>query len=276
MPNGWPCWRDGWARRWAAGGRARSTSAAASRSPGDPTGRGLRPLDDPPTPAEYAAALADGLERGLRRAGIDPAGIEVEIEPGRAIYGNSGLHLATVLNVKRQSAPVRPHLGRLRQLGGAAQRPQLGAQRLAADLRRTGGRRSGRGGRDRAQLRVRHDRGRRLAALADRGRRLIAFLATGAYEEALAGNFNSIPQAGLGAGQRRRGRADPPPRDRPRRGPARPRARAAARRRHARAGGRSRRGVRWRTSTVRWPSTATCWAWRCGNAECSIPAWSSG
>ena len=58
--------------------------------PGDPTGRGLRPLDDPPAPAEYAAALADGLERGLRRAGIDPAGVEVEIEPGRAIYGNSG------------------------------------------------------------------------------------------------------------------------------------------------------------------------------------------
>ena len=74
---------------------------------GDPTGLALRPApDDQPTPAEYAAAIAEGLVEGLRQGGLELEGVALEIEPGRAIYGSAGLHLATVLNVKRQAVPV--------------------------------------------------------------------------------------------------------------------------------------------------------------------------
>ena len=54
---------------------------------------------------------------------------------------------------------------------------------------------------------------------------LLAFLATGAYEETLAGNFNSMPRPASVLVRGRLGRADPPPRDAGR--PARPRAHAA-------------------------------------------------
>ena len=77
--------------------------------PRDPTGRafphrlgaGLAP-----SPGAYARALAAGLEEGLREGGLDPAGIALELEPGRAIYGNAGIQLARVLHVKRQTRPV--------------------------------------------------------------------------------------------------------------------------------------------------------------------------
>ena len=77
--------------------------------PRDPTGRafphrlgaGLAP-----SPAEYARALGDGLEEGLRGGGLDPAGIALEVEPGRAIYGNAGIQLTRVLHVKRQTRPL--------------------------------------------------------------------------------------------------------------------------------------------------------------------------
>ena len=74
---------------------------------GDPTGLALRPPpDERPTPARYAAAIVEGLVEGLRHGGLEPNGIALEVEPGRAIYGSAGLHLATVLNVKRQTVPV--------------------------------------------------------------------------------------------------------------------------------------------------------------------------
>ena len=32
--------------------------------------------------------------------------MRLEVEPGRSLYGNAGIHLAAVTNVKRQSAPI--------------------------------------------------------------------------------------------------------------------------------------------------------------------------
>ena len=77
--------------------------------PRDPTGRHHRHRQAAglaPGPDTYARALADGLEQGLREGGLDPAGIALELEPGRAIYGNAGIHLARVLHIKRQTRPV--------------------------------------------------------------------------------------------------------------------------------------------------------------------------
>src|SRR3954454_8608773 len=163
--------------------------------PGDPTGRALRAASaHTPSPAEYATAVAGGLVEGLGACGMDPAGIALEIEPGRAVYGSAGVHLSTVLNVKRQAAPVpRVWVGcdssevLLSDTGWEHSRWQpvctdpvagpdqevdvvgvsCGFDTITPGARLPGG-----------------------IATGD----VIAFLATGAYEEALAGNFNSMPR----------------------------------------------------------------------------------
>ena len=163
--------------------------------PGDPTGRALRDLgDEVPTPASYAEAIVSGLEPALSAAGIDPSGIALEIEPGRAVYGSAGVHLATVLNVKRQAEPVpRVWVGcdssevllsdttwehsrwepvTVERVEGEAQSVDVvgvscGFDTITPDAMLPSG-----------------------IAAGD----VIAFLSTGAYEETLAGNFNSMPR----------------------------------------------------------------------------------
>lgn len=77
--------------------------------PRDPTGRGLPGADerdDPaPTVETYAEAIGVSLREELTAVGIDPAGKTLEIEPGRSLYGDAGIHLTTVLHLKRQTKP---------------------------------------------------------------------------------------------------------------------------------------------------------------------------
>jgi diaminopimelate decarboxylase len=78
--------------------------------PRDPFGRRL-PLraDAPPrAPAvdAYAEAICPRLAGRLERLGIAPGDVRLELEPGRAIYADAGVHLATVGNVKRQTTPM--------------------------------------------------------------------------------------------------------------------------------------------------------------------------
>jgi diaminopimelate decarboxylase len=54
----------------------------------------------------YARAVTSTLLRELPKNGIEPRGVTLELEPGRAIHGNAGVHLCTVRSVKRQRAPV--------------------------------------------------------------------------------------------------------------------------------------------------------------------------
>lgn len=71
-------------------------------SPRDPTAPdGAAPA----TIEEYARSVAGGLADGLAAAGIDPAGILVEAEPGRGLYADTGVHLTTVRNIKHQAEP---------------------------------------------------------------------------------------------------------------------------------------------------------------------------
>ena len=90
------------ARRSTAGGRRSSTSAAATPR------RATRSEDEPAGPPieDIAAALTSGLRAGLRAAGIDPAGIRLEAEPGRSLYADTGIQLATVRHLKEQAEPV--------------------------------------------------------------------------------------------------------------------------------------------------------------------------
>jgi diaminopimelate decarboxylase len=163
--------------------------------PGDPTGRALRAAPaHTPSPAEYAGAVAGGLAEALSASGVDPRGIALEMEPGRAVYGSAGVHLSTVLNVKRQAAPVpRVWVGcdssevLLSDTGwehsrwdpvctdpvtGSDQEVDVVGVSCGFDTITPGARLPGG------------------IAAGD----VIAFLATGAYEETLAGNFNSMPR----------------------------------------------------------------------------------
>ena len=81
-------------------------------SPRDPTGRtttrGLqRPADELSPPIEaYADAVATSLREGLGRHGVRTEEIRLEAEPGRALLADTGIHLATVRNVKAQTRPI--------------------------------------------------------------------------------------------------------------------------------------------------------------------------
>ena len=50
--------------------------------------------------------MATSLRDGLRRHGLRTDGIRLEAEPGRALLADTGIHLATVRNVKAQTRPI--------------------------------------------------------------------------------------------------------------------------------------------------------------------------
>ncbi len=78
----------------------------------DPTGRGVQHArhDDRVGPVpeieQYAAALTSALRESLRQSGVPTRDKVLEVEPGRSLYADVGVQLATVRNIKRQSRPV--------------------------------------------------------------------------------------------------------------------------------------------------------------------------
>jgi diaminopimelate decarboxylase len=54
----------------------------------------------------YAQASAGTLRCELQRHGLDTLGIKLQLEPGRSLYGNAGIHLTRVKKFKRQTAPL--------------------------------------------------------------------------------------------------------------------------------------------------------------------------
>ena len=59
-----------------------------------------------PTIEDYAATITRTLSRELTRQGIDLEGVRLQTEPGRSLYGDTGIHLAKVKVVKRQTQPI--------------------------------------------------------------------------------------------------------------------------------------------------------------------------
>lgn len=55
-----------------------------------------------PTLAEYAQTITSTLRDSLVSAGFSSAGIQLELEPGRALHTDTGIHLTTVCNVKKE------------------------------------------------------------------------------------------------------------------------------------------------------------------------------
>lgn len=77
--------------------------------PRDPTGRGLerrRDAADAPSVERYAEVVTETLRSELEGVGIEAAGKTLEVEPGRSLYGDAGIHLTTVRHVKEQRSPI--------------------------------------------------------------------------------------------------------------------------------------------------------------------------
>lgn len=55
---------------------------------------------------DYAQAAAGTFRRELEKYNLDLTGIRLQIEPGRCLYGNTGIHLTTVKKVKTQTQPM--------------------------------------------------------------------------------------------------------------------------------------------------------------------------
>lgn len=80
-------------------------------TPRDPTaapadvGRAGAPASRAPSIEQYAQAITRTLRASLVRHGLTPAGTTLELEPGRGLYADAGIHLTTVTNLKRESGP---------------------------------------------------------------------------------------------------------------------------------------------------------------------------
>jgi diaminopimelate decarboxylase len=61
----------------------------------------------PPSIEEYGQTTGEALRSGLLEHGLRPEGIRLQVEPGRGMYGDTGVHLTRVRKVKRQTKPMR-------------------------------------------------------------------------------------------------------------------------------------------------------------------------
>ncbi len=60
-----------------------------------------------PTIEQYAEVVCDELLGVFSRRGIDAGQVRLQAEPGRGVYSDAGVHLATVKKVKRQHSPLK-------------------------------------------------------------------------------------------------------------------------------------------------------------------------
>jgi diaminopimelate decarboxylase len=67
-----------------------------------------RPNQTPaPSIEEYAEACTRTLRQELPKHGVDTRGLMLQIEPGRSLHGDAGIHLTTVCALKELTTPIR-------------------------------------------------------------------------------------------------------------------------------------------------------------------------
>jgi diaminopimelate decarboxylase len=160
----------------------------------------VAPRTDPaPVPAieDYGAVCTRTLREELRRQEIRTDGLMLQLEPGRSVYANAGVHLTTVMNVKRQREPVRwtwvvVDTTEFWLTGGRFEHNRhavLFAGRTDAPLVET------------ADIVGRSCFSDRLVPAARvpevRPGDVIALLDTGAYQDSSASNFNALPRPAM-------------------------------------------------------------------------------
>ena len=163
----------------------------------DPTGRGLARLsDEDPAPSteSYAEVICASLSASLARNGISCGDKTLEVEPGRACYADTGIHLSRVVNLKTETEPELLHFVELDTSEIFLMDVHLESNRftqvvadracepavLLADLV----------GMSCGFDTITPEASLPEVAVGD----VIAFLDTGAYQEACACNFNAIPR----------------------------------------------------------------------------------
>jgi diaminopimelate decarboxylase len=99
----------GWLREASGGWEPKEIDIGGGFAvPRDPFGRSDRrrvTAPHAPSIAQYAKAITQSLRTELTRIGMSTA-LRLEVEPGRSIYGNAGIHLASVTNIKHETRPV--------------------------------------------------------------------------------------------------------------------------------------------------------------------------
>jgi diaminopimelate decarboxylase len=59
-----------------------------------------------PSIEQYAHAVTTTLLQELPKHGLDPQGVMLQLEPGRGLHGNAGVHLARIKSIKRMTRPL--------------------------------------------------------------------------------------------------------------------------------------------------------------------------
>ncbi|OUS00588.1 hypothetical protein A9Q81_10575 [Gammaproteobacteria bacterium 42_54_T18] len=163
---------------------------------------GTNPMADlAPSIDEYAQVVTETLRKELIKNGLSPQGKTLQIEPGRGMYADTGIHLAKVTFVKSQQHPIKyswvntnttdsflndsvVEHSRFRYL--LANKPIDGLNKdeiLTADL---------------VGCSCNGDRmvgNAKFPANVQQGD-VVAFLDTGAYQDSSASNFNAMPRPG--------------------------------------------------------------------------------
>jgi len=148
----------------------------------------------PADAAEYARAVAESLAGALRDRGLAREAMLLEAEPGRAVYADAGLHLATVTNVKKQRDPdprcwIETDTSEVFMLDTTLENalfPVVSATRADAESALLA---------DVTGISCNFDVIAPAVAVPDLAPgEVIAFLQTGACQEASAANFNGVPR----------------------------------------------------------------------------------
>jgi len=59
-----------------------------------------------PTIEDFAKATMDSFRKAMLKHKLNIKGLHFQLEPGRSLYGNAGIHLSTVLKTKHQKKPI--------------------------------------------------------------------------------------------------------------------------------------------------------------------------
>jgi len=60
-----------------------------------------------PSIEDYGHATTAALLEALPKHGVDPNGVMLQLEPGRGIHGNAGVHLSTIEATKKMTSPIK-------------------------------------------------------------------------------------------------------------------------------------------------------------------------